>query len=77
MKNTKKCPKCNGHEIYTNEGRMKQGERAGLHLGGVRRFLISSYICAGCGFIEEYIENDDLQNEKKMSKLKDKWKPLN
>lgn len=74
MKISRSCPKCNGKEIYTSEGQSKQGERSGLHIGGLRRFLISSYICSSCGFIEEYIENDDLNNDKKMGKLKSKWK---
>ncbi len=74
MKNSKKCPKCNGHEIYTNEDQMKQGERSGLHIGGIRRFLIASYVCVTCGFIEEYIVKEDLENQKKLDKLKSKWK---
>jgi predicted nucleic-acid-binding Zn-ribbon protein len=74
MKKTRKCPKCEGREIYTNENQAKQGERSGLHIGGFRRFMITSYICSQCGFIEEYVQQEDLAKTKKMDKLRSKWK---
>lgn len=74
MKTTKSCPKCQSTEIYTNEGHSKQGDRARFQISSFSTALISSYICTSCGFIEEYLENDDLNDQKKMLKLKEKWR---
>jgi hypothetical protein len=35
------------------------------------------YICTNCGFIEEYAEEADLKNPKKMEKLKIIFKKVN
>ena len=70
MKTSNKCPKCDGSEIYTNKDLMKQGERSAMHIGGMRRFLIESYICSSCGYLEEHVRVDDLKNQRKMAKLK-------
>lgn len=74
MKASKKCPKCGGSEILTNEKGMKQGDRASFQVSSFTTFLIATYICSSCGFIEDYIEEDDLTNPKKMDKLREKWK---
>ena len=77
MKTSKSCPKCQKSEIYTNQGLTKRGDRAILPLSSFGRLFITTYICAECGYIEEYVENEELNNEKKMIKLRKNWKALN
>ncbi len=77
MKNSNKCPKCGSTEIYTDEGLTKSGSRAGIGISNWTRLIIDIYLCSNCGFMEEYIEKEDLQDSKKMEKLKENWKKKN
>lgn len=74
MKTTAKCPKCDGTEIYSNEGQAKSGDRVIIPISSWSRLFVSTYICAHCGYLEEYVETQDLKDDKKMAKLKENWK---
>jgi predicted nucleic-acid-binding Zn-ribbon protein len=37
------------------------------------RLFIHVYFCLDCGYFEEYVEQSDLDNEKKMGKIKSNW----
>lgn len=76
MKHSKICPKCQGTEIYTNAGMSKSGDRVRIPISGMVSLFTEVYICRSCGYIEEYIEPEDLNNEKKMKKLEEKFKRL-
>lgn len=76
MKTTGVCPKCQG-SVYTNKGNSNYGDRCAMMGGGSNRLFIEVYACFNCGYIEEYIVKEDLENEKKMNKISDKWKKVN
>jgi predicted nucleic-acid-binding Zn-ribbon protein len=71
MKNTGTCPKCQSKEVYTDKGLPKRGERSSLPISSWSRLFVDLYICLDCGYFEEYVEQADLDNEKKMNKLKE------
>ncbi|MFC1453126.1 hypothetical protein ACFLSJ_07285 [Verrucomicrobiota bacterium] len=52
MKNGK-CPKCGSTSVYKNS--YHGGFSGGVAVGAVTGFKINQYICADCGFIEEYM----------------------
>ena len=74
MKEQKCCPKCRGTEIYTDAGLPKQGDRTTIAIASWSRLLLDVYICAACGFTEEYVREKDLQSESHMKKLRANWK---
>ena len=43
---------------------------------GWARFFVDTDICTFCGFFEEYIQDDDLRDVKKMSKMKAGWRKI-
>jgi len=77
MKEQKICPKCQSTEIYTDAELTKQGDRTTIAISTWTRLLLDIYICASCGFIEEYVREKDLQSESHMKKLRGNWKKLN
>ena len=56
MKNTSTCPKCDSDDIIriTDPGIV----RGNSVPGGVGRVPVVRYVCAACGFSEEWIEGD-------------------
>ncbi|AFM03506.1 hypothetical protein Fleli_1068 [Bernardetia litoralis DSM 6794] len=75
MKKTGICPKCNSSEIYNNSNQ-KFSFRRGLSIINPRRILdrgvaLVSYICLGCGYVEDYLSEKDL--EKKKDIIRTKW----
>lgn len=74
MKENKCCPKCQGKEIYTDAGLPKGGDRCFLPVSNWSKIFIDTYICANCGYIEEYAKPSDLNNEKVLRKLRENWK---
>ncbi|MFI5172160.1 MAG: hypothetical protein ACHQFW_07190 [Chitinophagales bacterium] len=73
MKNSKTCPKCNGTEIYTNNGLAPRGDRCSIPITGWRSFVVSAYVCLRCGFVEEYMADGELNDAKLLDKLKSEW----
>lgn len=71
MKNTKRCPKCEGAKIIRVEGRVGPYWDGNNIPMGVRRdnaVLIDRYICSECGYSEEWIDSKD-----SLQALADKW----
>lgn len=75
MMKTGKCPKCESTNIYT-DGNPKRGDRSSIQVTSWKKFFIDIYICFDCGFTEEYITQEDLKNEKLISRVKEQWKKL-
>ena len=71
---TGSCPACGGNNIFTNKDTTKQGERIIIPVTSFRSVHADVYICLSCGYIQEFAEEDNLQDEKIMTKLKEKWK---
>lgn len=76
MKDRKECPKCGGTDIYCNTGMSKSGERGYVPISSWSKLFFDIYLCASCGYVEEYISKEDLKNEKVLSKLKENWRKL-
>lgn len=74
MKTTGKCPKCGCTEVYTDTELPRRGERALLAISGWGQAYVHNYICASCGYLEEYIEISD---SKKLDKIKSEWSKAN
>jgi hypothetical protein len=71
MKHSKTCPKCGSNEIYCKNNKIS--DRCVIPVSTWAHILVDVYICAQCGFIEEYAE--DL-NSKGMTKIKTQWKKV-
>lgn len=76
MKATKTCPKCTGTEIFTNEGKQKRGDRSSIIISAWSSFSIAVYVCAKCGFFEEYADEISFNREKVREALDNEWKRL-
>ena len=73
MKNTKICPKCSSSDIVRIVGKTGYRDTANVVSSGLLfTASVSRYVCCGCGFSEEWIEN-----EKDLEKLKKKYSKEN
>ena len=62
MKNTGVCPKCNSTNIVVPDSMgAAQGNIGLIHipLGIFKQARISHYICCGCGFIEQWVKDEN------------------
>ncbi|MBA3530717.1 MAG: hypothetical protein H0T73_02190 [Ardenticatenales bacterium] len=53
MKNNKSCPKCQSKDII----RVTSNQNTVLSIGWFRAVAITRYVCAPCGYTEEWIES--------------------
>lgn len=70
------CPKCNSNEIYTNRDLVKRGDRSLVPVSSWKGFFIDVYVCASCGYMEEYMSAQDRENPSTMEKLRTNWKKM-
>ena len=75
MRDSKQCPKCKATEIYTDEGITKRGDRASLGVDSWTRIFVATYVCMTCGYIEEYIDKEYME-EKKLDRFRKNWERL-
>ena len=68
-----KSPKCASNEVYTDNDVTKRGERMIIPVTSWKRIFLDSYICISCGYIEEWIPEKELKDEKIISKVKENW----
>ena len=71
MKNTRKCPKCGGTDIRMVEGFVGGcGAGNNIVLGCTTLSAIkkNTYICCDCGYTEEWINRDDIENVRSSKK---------
>ena len=76
MKKSRKCPKCNSSEVFTDEGNIMRTENSARAISTWSRFKVATYICSACGYLEEYMSEKDLQKSAKMDKIRDKWEKV-
>lgn len=76
IRDTGICPRCQSKEVYYNKNHRQISDRSSLYAGNFSRFLIFSYACFDCGYIEEFIDENDLKNEKTMRKARETWSKL-
>lgn len=71
MKNTKMCPKCSSTDLVVVEGWCgSYGTGNNIMVGSTifSAVPIDRYICCHCGFSEEWIRKEDLEDVKKSRK---------
>jgi predicted RNA-binding Zn-ribbon protein involved in translation (DUF1610 family) len=67
------CPVCDSQNVYTDKEVSKRGERMIVPVTSFRQIYSDCYICINCGFIQEFVREKDLKDEKLISKLKEIW----
>ena len=68
MKNTKKCPKCASSDIVRIESGVSDASSNFISAGFFSLVSVNRYLCCRCGYSEEWIDKDDLEE------LKNKYK---
>ena len=59
MRNTQQCPKCESTDVIMIEGqRFNQTQIISLTKWGAANAVLDRYLCANCGFTEEWIQLD-------------------
>lgn len=71
MKTTGKCPKCGGTDVYHNNGTFHYSDRSFIPTWMFGRAPLTTFICASCGFIEDYL---DVTKVNHVEKLRKNWK---
>jgi ribosomal protein S27AE len=74
MRSTRVCPKCGSHDIiipgsvnlFGSGNNIPTGLTIVGTMGAVK---VARYLCGGCGFIEEWVDNPE-----DLKKIKKKWK---
>ena len=71
MNRTRICPKCGSNEIYVIDGYTgPYGSGNNVMIGATvfTAVKVNRYICCTCGFTEEWIGREDLENVKNTKK---------
>lgn len=76
MKNSKICPKCDSTEIYTKSKASDGSGQKMFFVGSFTAMYMDLYVCRKCGYVEQYVCEKDMNDNKKWDKLKKKWKAL-
>ena len=69
MKKTNTCPKCGSHEILRVKDTGGNATNA-LMLGFLSVVPVPRYVCCGCGYTEEWVDQKDLWVLKDELKIK-------
>ncbi len=54
------CPKCGAAEVYTGPAGFASSAgfaQNSLSVGFMAHVRVASYVCAGCGYLEQYVED--------------------
>lgn len=73
MKNTKICPKCQSSDIVRIDGHTGAYGIGNNIMTGKTIFStvnVHRYICCSCGFVEEWIDREDIEAVKNSKKAK-------
>ena len=71
MKNTDKCPKCGGTDLIYVPGSARAygaGNNIMTGLTTLSAVPVNRYVCATCGFTEEWVDLEDIDKVKKAYK---------
>lgn len=67
------CPRCNGAEVYSQPGSIRQSELITLKPGIVSKGTPPDrFICVSCGYVEFF-----LANEEDLQVVRDTWQRVN
>ena len=67
MKNSHRCPKCNGNDILVVPGKAgAYGSGNNIQMGMTifSAVMVDRYVCCKCGYSEEWIRREDIDNLK-------------
>ena len=67
MKNSRRCPKCNGTDILLVPGKAGPYESGNNIMTGMTIFsavMVDRYVCCKCGYSEEWIRREDIERLK-------------
>ena len=67
MKNSRRCPKCNSHDILVVPGKAgAYGSGNNIQMGMTifSAVLVDRYVCCKCGYSEEWINQYDIESLK-------------
>lgn len=67
-----RCPKCGSNNVRRGPSPSGWNDASlAVPMGSVfgKKALVRAYVCAGCGFIEQYVAR-----EKDLEKIREKWK---
>lgn len=73
MKNTNKCPKCHSTDIKRVNGSIRgygAGNNIMLGLTIFSAIKVNRYVCLNCGFCEEWIDENNLEELRNCSNPK-------
>ncbi len=57
MRHSRICPKCQSSNVIEVEGSsMNQHQRIPLNVWSLKNAVLDRYICADCGYTEEYVQ---------------------
>ncbi len=74
MKRTGSCPKCQGTEVFRIATGANGTGHVAVFLGGFKAIKATRYICAACGFCEEYFEESERLRTAASKKIT-RWAP--
>ncbi len=72
MKGTGICPKCGGRDILKvkgDAGPYGTGSNIKAGLTIFSSILVDRYICCNCGYVESWINKDDISKLKKSNRI--------
>ncbi|MBP9192791.1 MAG: hypothetical protein KBF96_09590 [Ignavibacteria bacterium] len=67
---------CESSEVYTDKDITHKGESRQIPISSFTTLYLKSYICLSCGFSEQHISGDQLNNLKLIEKIKGSWKKV-
>ncbi len=69
MKYKKVCPKCGSSSIVRFESELgAYGTGNYISVSALKNVYIHRYVCCDCGYVEEWIDKDDLKRIKESKK---------
>ncbi|MBO5915260.1 MAG: hypothetical protein J6Q72_07915 [Clostridia bacterium] len=73
MKHSHSCPKCNGQNILAARGETQAyGIGDNVRAGIAKQAIVTKYVCTDCGYIEEWLDKDELEKLKKYYEKKNR-----
>lgn len=69
MKIMKRCPKCESSNIRISEGTYSQYGGNYISVSALGAVKVNRYICCDCGYVEQWINREDLEKVKGSKKL--------
>lgn len=76
MKHSKQCPKCGSRDILEEEGSLSDTGSIRVRGSLFARMPVIHTVCTDCGYVEMWIEGEDLHHIKKEKQKRDARSPF-